>query len=79
MVGQVNVKFPDDFYNLVMKVSKKEGYMSVPEFIRSLVRDYLADELSDEERKKILSIYNKTERTKGWLSEKKAFDALKTK
>lgn len=78
MTSQINVKFQDNFYNAVLTVSKRDGYMSVQEFIRGVVREYIGDKLTEKEREKVNSIYAKNEASKSWVSEEKVFAALKT-
>jgi metal-responsive CopG/Arc/MetJ family transcriptional regulator len=78
MSSQVNVKFQDEFYSTMLSISKKEGYMSVQEFIRGVVRDYINEELTKQEKMKINSIYTRNEKNKTWLPEKNVLDALRT-
>ena len=43
MVRQVNTVIPDEMYERIEKIAKKEGYTSVPELIRDLLRDWLKE------------------------------------
>lgn len=76
MVHQVNVKFQDSFYQLVLGVVKKGGYMSAQEFIRIAVRDYINDQITPEEKMYVEKVYDITEKDGKWLNNEKLLESL---
>ena len=49
MITQMNLKFKDDFYQVVKQYADSRGYMSVQELIREAVRDKIFDNLDMKE------------------------------
>jgi len=76
MTVQVNVKFPDKFYNYISEVSKQEGFVSVQEFVRDAVRKSVREDLSGAEIENIEKIYLKSEKNKSWKGKKELLEAL---
>ena len=40
---QINTAIPDEIYERIEEIAKKEGYTSVPELVRDLLRDWLKE------------------------------------
>jgi len=77
MTVQINLKIPDKYYEYITNLSKEEGYLSVQEFIRSLIRDNLKGRLNQKELKIIDDVYNKTEANNSWKSKDELLSVLK--
>jgi len=57
MTVQVNLKLSDKYFDFVKKSSEEEGYMSIQEYIRSLIKSKKEDDISLEERKFIKTVF----------------------
>ena len=45
MVKQINLKFQDNFYELIKEYAEKKGYMSIQELVREALRDKIFDNM----------------------------------
>ena len=66
-MATINISLPDEMRAFVEKEAKKEGYSTVSEYLRGLIRQEkakrakLAKSLGKEQRKKIFSLLEKLE------------------
>jgi hypothetical protein len=76
MTVQINLKISDDYYNYLDKSAKKEGCLSVQEFLRNLIRRNKEGSLTKDEEKFVMEVYNKSNDKDSWGSEKELEEAL---